>query len=210
MNTNTIVVAARNSLLSRCQVEEVKKRFPHIVFHPVYVDTLGDRDKTTSLRTMDKTDFFTREIDQMLLSGECQMAIHSAKDLPDPLPEGLLLAALTEGIDPADVLVLRDHETFPPCGVAATSSERREISVKELFPDARFVDIRGTIEERVAQLQTGKIDGVVIAEAALIRLQWTHLNRIRLPGKTHPLQGKLAIVIRQDDHAMRTLFSLIK
>ncbi len=193
-----IAVGARNSPLSRKQVEEVyeelKKVHPHVVFKPIFVETVGDRDKITSLRSLDKTDFFTRDIDQMLLKGECRIAIHSAKDLPDPLPEGIVLAALTKGVDPSDSLVFPEGQTtLPEKGIVATSSVRREECVRKLFPSARFVDIRGTIGERLAQLESRKIDGVVIAEAALIRLGLTHLNRITLPGETAPLQGKLAI-----------------
>ena len=88
---NMITVGARGSPLSRIQVEEVyaeiRGNHPNILFHPIFVDTLGDQDKKTSLRNLNKTDFFTREIDQMLLAGECRIAIHSAKDLPEPLPK---------------------------------------------------------------------------------------------------------------------------
>jgi hydroxymethylbilane synthase len=206
-----IKVGARSSPLSRKQVEEVyaelKALHPHILFCPIYVETLGDRDKKSSLRLLDKTDFFTREIDHLLLKGGCRIAIHSAKDLPNPLPLGLTLAALTKGVDPADSLVLRPRETLPPYGgIVATSSERREASVKHLFPYVRFVDIRGTIQERLALLDQKEVDGVVIAEAALIRLGLTNLNRLRLPGESAHHQGRLAVIVRQDDHAMLALF----
>lgn len=212
LSSTEIIVGARSSPLSRRQVEEVYEELrlihPHVHFRPLFVESRGDLDKKTSLRSLDKTDFFTREIDQMLLKKECRIAIHSAKDLPQPLPQGLVLAGLTKGLDPSDALVLREQETFPEEGVVATSSERREESVRCLFPQARFVDIRGTIQERLAQLYLPQnIDGVVIAEAALIRLGLTGLNRIRLPGETAPLQGKLAIIARADDGEMLDLFS---
>lgn len=207
-----ITVGARSSSLSRKQVEEVYEElhliYPQVRFRPIFVETKGDLDKKTSLRTLDKTNFFTQEIDQMLLQEECRIAIHSAKDLPQPLPQGLVLAGLTRGIDPSDALVLRGQEVFPENGIVATSSERREESVRCLFPQARFVDIRGTIQERLAQLYLpANIDGVVIAEAALIRLGLTALNRIRLPGQTAPLQGRLAIIAREHDREMLDLFS---
>lgn len=208
-----ITVGARNSPLSKKQVEEVYAELrafhPQIVFWPIYVDTIGDRDKNTSLRTLDKTDFFTRDIDLMLLKGECRIAIHSAKDLPDPLTKRIVLAALTRGVDPSDALVLRQNETLPRRGVVATSSERREEGVRKLFPDARFVDIRGNIQERLAQLTNGGVDGVVIAESALIRLGLTHLHRHQLPGETAPLQGRLAITVREGDAEMLNLFTCL-
>lgn len=206
-----ITVAARGSPLSKKQVEEVyhalKAIHPHVIFQTTFVETVGDRDKITSLRTLDKTDFFTREIDQMLLAGQCRMGVHSAKDLPEPLPKGLKLGALTKGIDPSDSLVMREGENLPLQGIVATSSERREENVKILFPQARFVDIRGTIQERLNKLIQNEVDGVVIAEAALIRLGLTHLNRLTLPGETAPLQGKLALIIRNDDHELAHLLT---
>ena len=178
-------VGARSSPLSRAQVEEIRREFG-LEFEVIWVETFGDRDRSTSLRTLEKTDFFTRELDQMLLDGTIDAAIHSAKDLPDPLPKGLKIAALSQGIDPRDSLVVKRE----PIRVVATSSERREEAVRCLFPDCQFVDLRGTIHERLQ----ADVDGVVIAEAALIRLGLTHLRRLFLPGETAPLQGKLAIV----------------
>lgn len=204
-----ITVGARSSPLSRKQVEELyaelKVYHPYVVFKPLFVETVGDRDKITSLRTLDKTDFFTRDIDEMLLRGECRLGIHSAKDLPEPLPKGIVLAALTKGVDPSDSLVMKG-ETLPENGIVATSSVRREECVRLLFPTARFVDLRGTIQERLAKLDRGEVDGVVVAEAALIRLGLTHLSRITLPGETAPLQGRLAVTVRADDKEMMDLF----
>ena len=103
--------------------------------------------------------------------------------------------------------MLRDNQTLPPFGIVATSSERREECLRQLFSKPNLSILRGPIGERVAKLHNGEVDGVVIAEAALIRLQWTHLNRIRLPGETAPLQGQLAVIVREDDHEMRQLFN---
>lgn len=177
-----------------------------------WVETVGDRDLKTSLRTLDRTDFFTRELDQLLLQNKIRLAIHSAKDLPEPLPEGLAIAALTRGVDARDALVLRSGETLatlPPCAVIATSSARREEVVRQLRPDLRFIDLRGTIGARLAKLETGEADGIVVAEAALIRLRLTHLNRIFLPGPTAPLQGRLALVVRKDDVELQNLLSAV-
>lgn len=207
----SIEVGARDSPLSRCQVKEIYEalriHYPDIVFNTIYVKTTGDHDQTTSLRTLDKTDFFTREIDQMLLEGKCRIAIHSAKDLPDPLSEGLEIVALTKSIDPSDSLVLREGESHFKEAIIATSSLRREEMVKKIIPDARFVDIRGNIGERLAKLEKGEIDGVVVAEAALIRLGLTHLYRVGLPGETASLQGRLAVVARVGDFEVRHFFA---
>lgn len=206
---DSILVAARNSPLSVAQVQEVlaeiRQHSPTVTFEHIPVATTGDIDQHTSLRTMDKTDFFTKEIDQMQLNGQCRISIHSAKDLPEPLPKGLCLAALTRGVDNADSLVM--HDNFPSTApLIATSSERREEAVKELYPTSRFVDIRGTIQGRLAKMERGEVDGVVIAEAALIRLGLIHLKRIKLPGKTVENQGRLAVVVREEDQEMKRLF----
>lgn len=183
------LVGARSSPLSRAQVEEIKKELK-LDFDVFWVKTTGDLDKETSLRGMDKTNFFTKEIDELLLSGKIDAAIHSAKDLPDPLPKGLKIAYLSKGLDSRDSLVIKRE----PLKRVATSSARREEMVKQLYPGCKFVDVRGTIEERLEK----PVDGVVVAECALIRLKLTHLKRVFLPGQTAPGQGKLAIVCREN------------
>ena len=111
-----ISIGARSSPLSKVQVEEVilelQKIYPQIVLDPIWVETPGDRDRTASLKSMGKTDFFTRDLDEMLNQGKIQIAIHSAKDLPDPLPEKLALFALTKGVDSRDSLVLREGDSL--------------------------------------------------------------------------------------------------
>lgn len=209
----SILFASRESPLARAQVQEVlaelRKTYPNVSFSCVFTKTTGDIDRLTSLRSLDKTDFFTKELDRMVLAGRCAAAIHAAKDLPEPLPEGLTIAAITEGVDAADVVVLREGEALRPGAIVATSSVRREEAVRALQEDVVFIDLRGTIHERLQKLLDGTADGVVVAEAALIRLELTGLNRIRLPGATAPLQGKLAIVCREDDVALQELFAAI-
>lgn len=213
----TIIVAARTSPLSQAQVEEVheevKRHHPTIHFKPLYISTYGDHDQKTSLRELDKSsDFFTREIDEALLQRRCSVAIHSAKDLPEPLRDGLTIAAITKGLDSGDCLVLKEGrtlESLPDGAIIATSSKRREENVCALRSHLTFVDLRGSIGERLALVESGQVDGIVVAEAALVRLKLTHLNRIPLPGSTAPLQGKLAVVVREDAPAMLKLFACI-
>lgn len=201
-----IKVAGRDSLLSQKQMQEVLAKLlqidPALSFQTILVKTTGDLNQKTSLRFLGKTNFFTRQLDQMLLDHRCDMAIHSAKDLPEPIPEGLMIAAVTKGIDPKDALVMRDGDTFfslPSGAVIATSSIRREEMVKTYRTDLRFIDLRGTIEQRIETLYQKQADGVIVAQAALIRLNLTHLNRFIFPDQTENLQGKLAILIRKKD-----------
>jgi hydroxymethylbilane synthase len=205
----SVKVASRESALSKAQVkevhEELKQFHPEVEFDCIYISTIGDRDLKTSLRTMNKTDFFTRDVDELLLNGECRIAIHSAKDLPDPMPVGLEVIALTKGVDPSDVLVLRIDDPLR----IGSSSERRDAAVKKLFPHAICLDIRGTIQRRLELLDAGEYDAVVMAEAALIRLKLTNRKRMVLPCEPAPFQGRLAIVARDDDYEMKQLFSCI-
>ncbi len=212
----SIRVGARSSPLSKAQCDEIlqelRQFYPDIGFHPIWLETTGDKDLKTPLRTLEKTDFFTKEIDALQLSGGCRIGIHSAKDLPEPLAQGLVLAALTRGVDPSDSLVLREGETVESLPVTAkigTSSVRREKNIHDLRPDLVCVDVRGNIQARLALLDKGAIDGLVIAEAALIRLKLTSLNRIPLPGERAALQGQLAIIAREDDREMLELFGCI-
>ena len=152
----TIRVGARASPLSLVQVEEVLHELPHdIDFDLITIQTIGDKQQDVSLRGLEKTDFFTRELDNMLLTNQCDIAIHSAKDLPDPIRDGLTIAAITRGVASFDSLVLKPEETIdtlPSGAVIATSSERREEAVRLLRHDLSFCDLRGTIEQRLKQL----------------------------------------------------------
>ncbi len=212
----TLQVGARSSPLSKAQVKEIygalQQHHPHIHFEIHYLSTIGDRDQVTSLRTLDRTDFFTKDIDTWVLQASGRVGIHSAKDLPIPLAKGLILFCLTRGVDSSDVLVLRPDETLrslAPGAKIATSSIRREEMVKQLRSDLSFCDLRGTIEQRLAKLETGEADGVIVAEAALIRLGLTHLNRLRLPGTTAEGQGQLAVVGREEDQEIKALFACL-
>jgi hydroxymethylbilane synthase len=216
-STKTVIsAAARGSLLSVAQLEEIlldlRQFHPHVEFEPVWVETTGDKDLKTSLRALERTDFFTREIDVLQLGGGCRISIHSAKDLPDPLPKGLTLVALTKGADPSDVIVLREAETLESLQWGArigTSSLRREKNIQELRIDAVCVDVRGNIQARLALLDQGVVDGIVVAEAALIRLKLTHRTRIPLPGERAQLQGQLAVLALEGDEEMLRLFQCI-
>ena len=206
-----IKVGARGSKLSRKQVQEVMGEL-EIDYTVKFVETIGDRDLKASLGSMDKTDFFTREIDEMVLNRRCDVGIHSAKDLPTPLPKGLKLIALTKGVNGSDSLVMREGDCFERLktgAIVGSSSLRRNEGVKRLRPDVKCIEVRGPVDARLDMLDRGEIDGLVVAEAALIRLGLTKRNRITLPGETAPLQGKLAVIGREEDQEIETLFHRI-
>jgi hydroxymethylbilane synthase len=211
-----ITVGGRKSPLSQAQIDEVfleiKKHYDDIIFEKTVVESTGDLDLKTSLKTIGKTDFFTKEIDDLLFARKCRIAIHSAKDLPEIINPALHIIAITKGLDPSDSLVLQEGmsiTTLRNGAVIAASSTKREEAVKLLRPDLTFQDVRGQIQARLDLLNSGKVDGVVIAEAALIRLKLTHLNRIPLRSITTPLQGQLAILAHVDDSEMKELFACL-
>jgi len=211
-----LVVAARSSDLSKAQVQEIYHELlmqvPSASFSTLWIETTGDLHLEISLKTMEKTDFFTKEIDLLLLKGTCRIAVHSAKDLPDPLPKGLSIVALSKGVDPSDVLVLRvpgDIADLPYGARVGVSSQRREAGVRYLREDLQCIDIRGTIHKRLDLLKRGELDAVAMAKAALIRLNLSYLPTLFLPISPAPLQGKLAVVAREEDEQMHALFSLL-
>ena len=211
-----IVLGARKSNLSIRQVKEVctelLQHLPHLELDKVWVKTKGDLDQTASLINMEKTNFFTKEIDEMVLDGSCCVGIHSAKDLPDPLPKGLKLIALTEGQTASDSLVMREGKrlsTIKKNGIIGSSSLRRNAIVRSLRPDLQCREVRGTIEERLEKVFSKEIDGLIVAEAALIRLNLTHYNRILLTGETALFQGKLAVISRENNTKIEKIFSYI-
>jgi len=122
------------------------------------------------------------------------------------------MVALTKGKDSSDSLVMREGdciETLRKMARVGSSSVRRDTIIRGLRPDLTCVEVRGGILKRLEQLFSGEIDGLVVAEAALIRLGYTHLNRISLPGKSSPMQGKLAVVAREGDQGMERLFAAL-
>lgn len=211
-----IKIAARSSLLSKAQVCELEKElaaiYQEVSFSHLFVQTKGDKDLNTSLLTQEKTDFFTKEVDDLVLASFADVSVHSAKDLPEILPEGLEIFALTKGVDPRDSLVLKENKALLDLGhnpKIGTSSFRRMEMIRKILPNAQMVDIRGTIDRRLLLLQEGAVDALIIAEAALIRLNLTHLNRIILEEKTAPMQGRLAVVGKKDDFFLKQIFSSV-
>jgi len=220
MNTKTILKAGtRPSSLALTQTRAALDRLEGLLdgveFEMVPIASIGDTDRTTDLRES-PADFFTRELDAALLRGEIDLAVHSAKDLPEPLPEGIEAFWLPWREEPRDVLILsRDRKIsgLPAHPVIGVSSERRADYGKKRFPSGIQKNIRGNIEERIAQVDDGTYDIVVMAAAALIRLglthritEWIPLDELEVPEG----QGYLAITLRKGEPSpLRTLFPMI-
>jgi len=185
------------------QVEEAKKFFPGADFEITTYDTLGDKDKTTPISEVEGSDFFTREIDQALLNEEIDLAVHSAKDLPDKLVKGLQVLLETKSISPLDALVSKGSLKFkalPQGSRIGASSKRRKGHIQLLRPDLAIIDVRGSIGERLSLLNDGKIDALIVAEVALIRLGLEErIAEVLLEEffPAHPKQGSLSLVVKE-------------
>ena len=196
-----IRVIARGSRLSRLQVEEVFKNFPELAYEIKYLESYGDKNQQISLLNGEApADIFTRELDDAIRQGDADIAIHSAKDLPYPLPEDIEVIALFPAFDTTDSLVSRDHKKLaelPAGSIIGTSSPLRKKGLNELRPDLTIKGIRGCIEERVQQVKDGKYDAAIVATCALKRLGMEDEIAEVLPFPTHPLQGFLAITAKK-------------
>lgn len=206
-----IRVIARGSRLSRLQVEEVFKNFPELAYEIKYLESYGDKNQQISLLNGEApADIFTRELDDAIRQGDADIAIHSAKDLPYPLPEDIEVIALFPAFDTTDSLVSRDHKKLaelPAGSIIGTSSPLRKKGLNELRPDLTIKGIRGCIEERVQQVKDGKYDAAIVATCALKRLGMEDEIAEVLPFPTHPLQGFLAITAKKGSDLKQTFAS---
>ena len=205
-----IRVIARGSRLSRLQVEEVFKNFPELAYEIKYLESYGDKNQQISLLNGEApADIFTRELDDAIRQGDADIAIHSAKDLPYPLPEDIEVIALFPAFDTTDSLVSRDHKKLaelPAGSIIGTSSPLRKKGLNELRPNLTIKGIRGCIEERVQQVKDGKYDAAIVATCALKRLGMEDEIAEVLPFPTHPLQGFLAITgkkVKSEERRMK-------
>jgi uroporphyrinogen III methyltransferase/synthase len=174
-------------------------------FQTVEITAPGDADRITDLRRS-PADFFTRTLDEALLKGEIDFAVHSAKDLPDPVPDGIDWFWLPDEGDRRDALV----GSLTP-EVIGVSSDRRAAYAKKRFPNAECRPVRGNIEERIQQLDDGRFDLLIMAGIALQRLGLEHRITEWIPLSeldTHEAQGALAVTFRKKDPRLTAIRSL--
>jgi hydroxymethylbilane synthase len=175
----------------------------------VPIKTSGDRLAQVALADFGGKALFVKEIEEALLDGRVDVAVHSLKDMPAVLPDGLVLGAFPPREDPRDVLITRRGGTLddlPPGSVLGTSSLRRRVLVLGRRPDLDLQPIRGNVDTRLAKLGDGQYDGIIVAQAGLSRLGVTPPHAVLLSVEEFPPavgQGILAIEIREADQ--RTL-----
>jgi hydroxymethylbilane synthase len=212
-------IGTRGSKLALIQTEMVAEllRAAHttVNIEIVTISTAGDKDQTSALSAGEGVGWFTTAIQDALLRGEIDVAIHSYKDLPTQRPEGLVIAAVPKREDPRDALVSAsgaDFRGLKEGAVLGTSSARREAQLRAIRPDIEFRQIRGNVDSRIAKVDAGQFDATVLALAGLRRLglegRATHVFGFEemLPA---PAQGALAVECRTADATTRELLTAI-
>jgi uroporphyrinogen III methyltransferase/synthase len=211
MSQQALKVISRNSPLALLQVQEVFEALPQRSYELVSLPSFGDKHLEISLLDNPPQDLFTRELDEALLQGAADAAVHSAKDLPYPLRKGLDVIALFKAEDQSDALVSTSNKTLanlPQGAKVGTSSPMRRKELLALRPDLEVVGVRGTIEQRISQVDSGALDALIVATCALKRLHLIHRAAEILPFQTHPLQGNLAVVARSERSDLKELFAI--
>jgi hydroxymethylbilane synthase len=226
MGTNlkerTIVVGTRQSALALTQTGQVidalreiseKHGFPY-TFEVKKILTKGDQILDVTLSKVGGKGLFVKEIEQALLDGEIDMAVHSMKDMPYELPEGLMNGATPKRVDPRDCLVTRSGAGFaelPHGARVGTSSLRRSSQLKHARPDLQLESIRGNIDSRIRKLETEGFDAIVLAAAGMARMGWQDRISAYVPvDLSIPAvgQGALGIECRESDAQVRELLAL--
>ena len=213
---NSLAIGTRGSQLALWQAEFVKSQlkrcFPDLEISLRTIKTTGDTIQDRSLVGLGKG-IFTKEIENALLTGEIDLAVHSLKDLPTELPDGLCIAAVLKREDPRDVLITATGlplEDLLGGAKIGTTSPRRKAQLLHLRPNLRIVDVRGNIDTRLRKLQETDLDGIVLAAAGIKRLlepeiitQYFDTERM-VPAVG---QGALAVEAREGDNRIKTLLA---
>lgn len=216
-----IIVGTRGSKLALTQtnmvIDSIKNAYPEIECELKIIKTKGDIVKDLPIDKIGGKEIFTKEIERELLDGTIDMAVHSMKDMPGELPEGLKLSFSPEREDYRDVLILREGlssiKDIPVGGKIGTGSKRRKYQILQYRRDLEVVGIRGNIETRIRKIEEENLDGVILAAAGINRLglelgqRVVYLDKdILLPS---PTQGILAIEIREEDSRIDNILKSI-
>jgi hydroxymethylbilane synthase len=220
---NGLVIGSRGSKLALTQAEWVKAKLalltPALEVTIEIIKTTGDA-KTEPLSVIGGKGVFTKELEDALLDGRIDIAVHSLKDLPTIIPERLTIAAVCERADPRDALVLRHDvdqnnaslDTLPEGAVVGTSSQRRLSQLKHLRRDVIVKDLRGNVDTRLRKLDEGQYHALILASAGLRRLgQESRISALIPTDQMLPAvgQGAIGLETRADDEAAITIISAL-
>lgn len=218
MKTN-LRIGTRQSLLALWQSSYIagllQQQYPDCQVTLKKIVTKGDRILDVPLAQIGGKGLFTKEIETDLLDGSIDLAVHSLKDMPTVLPEGLCLTAITSRANVGDAFVSNKYDSFaqlPEGAVLGTSSLRRKAQLLAVRPDLKIVDLRGNVDTRLRKLDEGRMDAIILAAAGLERLG--HADRIKeiiptsicLPAVG---QGALAIECRSNDEEVRSMLAFL-
>lgn len=217
--SETITIGARGSTLSVWQAEWVRDRLTSVA--PVYnyevqlIKTLGDKIQDAPLSKIGSTGLFVKEIEQALLDGKIDLAVHSLKDLPTDVHPGFVIVAAGPREDPRDVLVSKlglPLDKLPPGARVGTSSLRRSAQILNRRPDLEILDLRGNVDTRLRKAMEGDYDAVVLAAAGIIRMGLAHvITEYLSPEVCLPAigQGVIGAEGRRGDERCEELLGLI-
>lgn len=222
-STRTIRIGSRKSQLALVQTywvkDQLQKAFPDRSFEVHTMSTQGDKILDVALAKIGDKGLFTKELEVGMISGDIDFAVHSLKDLPTRLPAGLMLGCVTEREDPADALVVhaqhqdKQLDTLPAGAVIGTSSLRRLAQLRHHFPHLSFKDVRGNLNTRLAKLDAGEYDALILAVAGLQRLDMADRVHQSIPAEIslHAVgQGALGIECRGDDAEVLALLKALE
>jgi len=215
--TQTIRIATRKSPLALWQAHEVSRRLqalnPDLTIELVKMVTQGDKILDSPLAKIGGKGLFVKELEEGMLAGEADIAVHSMKDVPAELPEGFQLAVIMQREDPRDAFVSNRYaslDDLPSEARVGTCSLRRQTQLKERFPDFKLLDLRGNVNTRLAKLDNDDYDAIILAAAGLIRLEMP--KRIKAfiePEQSLPAvgQGAVGIECRLNDPRVEALLA---
>lgn len=221
--TRTVRIASRKSQLALVQTYwvqgELQKHFPDITFEVQTMSTQGDKILDVALAKIGDKGLFTKELEVGMLERSSDIAVHSLKDLPTRLPEGLMLGCVSEREDPADALVVHENhkdkqlETLPAGAIIGTSSLRRLAQLRYHYPHLEFKDIRGNLNTRLQKLDNGEYDAIILAVAGLTRLDMSdRIHQVIAPEiSLHAVgQGALGIECREGDSDILDIIKVLE
>ncbi|MBL1177712.1 hydroxymethylbilane synthase [Pantanalinema sp. GBBB05] len=219
----TIRIGSRKSQLALVQTEwvqaELQKAFPDRTFEVHTMSTQGDKILDVALAKIGDKGLFTKELEVGMINGDIDFAVHSLKDLPTRLPEGLVLGCVTERENPADALVVHEQhkdkqlDSLPEGAVIGTSSLRRLAQLRHHYPHLSFKDVRGNLNTRLSKLDAGEYDALILAVAGLHRLGMSDRIHQVIPAEVslHAVgQGALGIECRGDDAEVLELLKALQ
>lgn len=223
VDTQIVRIGTRKSQLALVQTywikAELEKHFPDLEIEVEKMSTQGDKILDVPLAKIGDKGLFTKELEVGMLEHSTDLAVHSLKDLPTNLPEGLMLGCVTKRVNPADALVVNEKnkdkqlETLPEGAVVGTSSLRRLAQLRHHFPHLTFKDVRGNVNTRLAKLDAGEYDAIILAVAGLERLGMSdRIHQVISPEiSLHAVgQGALGIECREGDTRILEILKVLE